>query len=146
MLDIPRCDENARLPVLTIIVNELKSMPRAVLVESIFPSGGGSVLYRIAKRIPLCTPTPSSSGTTSTDAPASRDSVPGKSANTSADEPKAPADEEILRELASGREEAIGPLYARYAPLLLGMASQAVGRATAEEIVQDVRAGSGNSE
>lgn len=61
-----------------------------------------------------------------------------RSTNTSADEPKAPADEEILRELASGREEAIGPLYARYAPLLLGMASQAVGRATAEEIVQDV--------
>lgn len=43
-----------------------------------------------------------------------------------------------MRELASGRQEAIGPLYARYAPLLFGVAMQALDRAAAEEIVQDV--------
>ena len=47
-------------------------------------------------------------------------------------------DEELLRELAAGREASIGPLYARYAPIVFGMARQAVDRGTAEEIVQDV--------
>lgn len=61
-----------------------------------------------------------------------------RSEDTSADEPKIPADEELIRELASGRQEAIGPLYARYAPRLFGMAVQALDRATAEEVVQDV--------
>lgn len=48
------------------------------------------------------------------------------------------SDEELMAELASGRQDAIGALYARYAPTVLGMAAQALGRPTAEEIVQDV--------
>src|SRR5262245_61266800 len=47
-------------------------------------------------------------------------------------------DEELLRDLAAGREASIGALYARYAPIMFGMARQAVDRGTAEEIVQDV--------
>jgi RNA polymerase sigma-70 factor (ECF subfamily) len=47
-------------------------------------------------------------------------------------------DEDLLAALARGEEEAVGPLYARYAPIVLGMASQALDRATAEDIVQDV--------
>ena len=47
-------------------------------------------------------------------------------------------DEDLLAALARGDEEAVGPLYARYAPIVLGMACQALDRATAEEIVQDV--------
>ena len=57
---------------------------------------------------------------------------------TRAGETAMPPDEELMRELAAGREEAIGPLYARYARILFGMAAQALDRATAEEIVQDV--------
>lgn len=53
-------------------------------------------------------------------------------------QPSAPADEQLMREVASGRQEAIGQLYARYSPLLFGLAAQALDRATAEEIVQDV--------
>lgn len=49
-----------------------------------------------------------------------------------------PSDEQLLHDLASGSEEAIGALYARYAPIVFGMAAQAVDRASAEEIVQDV--------
>jgi RNA polymerase sigma-70 factor (ECF subfamily) len=48
------------------------------------------------------------------------------------------ADEQLVEEVAAGREEAIGALYSRYAPLVFGLAAQAVDRATAEEIVQDV--------
>lgn len=47
-------------------------------------------------------------------------------------------DEQLMGELAEGAEEAIGELYSRYAPTVFGMAAQAVDRATAEEIVQDV--------
>jgi RNA polymerase sigma-70 factor (ECF subfamily) len=47
-------------------------------------------------------------------------------------------DEELLKELAAGREASIGALYSRYAPIVFGMARQAVDRGTAEEIVQDV--------
>jgi RNA polymerase sigma-70 factor (ECF subfamily) len=47
-------------------------------------------------------------------------------------------DEDLLAALAGGDEEAVGRLYARYAPIVLGMASQALDRATAEEVVQDV--------
>jgi RNA polymerase sigma-70 factor (ECF subfamily) len=47
-------------------------------------------------------------------------------------------DEALLRAIASGESEAIGPLYARYAPTILGMAIPALGRASAEEIVQEV--------
>lgn len=48
------------------------------------------------------------------------------------------SDEALMRALASGDADAIGPIYARYAPTILGMAAQAVGRATGEEILQDV--------
>ena len=47
-------------------------------------------------------------------------------------------DQELMRALAAGSEEALQPLYARYAPLVFGLASQSLDRATAEEIVQDV--------
>jgi RNA polymerase sigma-70 factor (ECF subfamily) len=47
-------------------------------------------------------------------------------------------DEELMRQLASGRPEAIGPLHARYAPRVFGLAAQTLDRAGAEEIVQDV--------
>jgi RNA polymerase sigma-70 factor (ECF subfamily) len=49
-----------------------------------------------------------------------------------------PPDEHLLREIATGSEEPIGTLYSRYAPIVFGMAAQAVGRTSAEEIVQDV--------
>ena len=49
-----------------------------------------------------------------------------------------PSDEALLRAVASGQQDAIGPLYARYAPTVLGMAVQALGRPAAEEIVQEV--------
>jgi len=48
------------------------------------------------------------------------------------------SDEALMAELASGKQDAIGALYARYAPTVLGMAAQALGRPTGEEIVQDV--------
>ena len=48
------------------------------------------------------------------------------------------SDVELIRELASGGQEALGPLYARYAPLVFGVATQSLDRAAAEEIVQDV--------
>ena len=47
-------------------------------------------------------------------------------------------DEALMSDLASGRQDAVGLLYARYAPTVLGMAAQALGRSTAEDIVQDV--------
>ena len=48
------------------------------------------------------------------------------------------SDESVMNDLASGRQDAIGVLYARYAPTILGMAALALGRPTAEDIVQDV--------
>src|SRR5512143_29556 len=47
-------------------------------------------------------------------------------------------DEQLMRDLAAGQEEAIGALCARYGPLVFGLAAQAVDRGTAEELVQDV--------
>ena len=52
--------------------------------------------------------------------------------------PVNPSDEELLEALSSGREDAIGTIYSRYAPTVFGMAAQALDRPTAEEIVQDV--------
>jgi RNA polymerase sigma-70 factor (ECF subfamily) len=52
--------------------------------------------------------------------------------------PEEAADAELLRQLALGRQEALGPLYARYAPLVFGVAAHSLDRAAAEEIVQDV--------
>lgn len=52
--------------------------------------------------------------------------------------PAETSDAELVAGLASGRPEAAGPLYARYAPIVFGMARQSVDPAAAEEIVQDV--------
>lgn len=51
--------------------------------------------------------------------------------------PDAP-DEELVRQLAAGRQEALGPLYARYAPLIYGLAVRSLDGPAAEEVVQDV--------
>src|SRR5215813_5750704 len=48
------------------------------------------------------------------------------------------SDEALMSDLASGKQDAIGHLYARYAPTILGMAAQALGRPAAEDVVQDV--------
>lgn len=48
------------------------------------------------------------------------------------------SDEELLRALAAGRQEVLGPLYGRYARLIFSLASQSLDRSAAEEIVQDV--------
>jgi RNA polymerase sigma factor (sigma-70 family) len=48
------------------------------------------------------------------------------------------SDESLLSDLASGHQDAIGLLYTRYAPTVLGMAAQALGRSAAEDVVQDV--------
>ncbi|MHC5541242.1 sigma factor, partial [Singulisphaera rosea] len=49
-----------------------------------------------------------------------------------------PSDEELMARLAEGSREALGPLHGRYASLLFDIASRSLGRASAEEIVQDV--------
>jgi RNA polymerase sigma-70 factor (ECF subfamily) len=43
-----------------------------------------------------------------------------------------------MQQLAAGQQEALGPLYSRYAARIFRLASQSLDRATAEEIVQDV--------
>jgi len=48
------------------------------------------------------------------------------------------SDEELMAQLAAGRQEALGPLYARYAPLVFNLVAQTLDRAAAEEIVQEV--------
>src|SRR5438045_8019394 len=48
------------------------------------------------------------------------------------------SDEELMHELAQGRQEALGPLHGRYAALIFNLAAQTLDRAAAEEIVQDV--------
>ena len=48
------------------------------------------------------------------------------------------SDEELMRQLAGGQPEAIGPLHARYASLIHGVAARTFDRATAEEISQEV--------
>ena len=48
------------------------------------------------------------------------------------------SDEELMGQLAAGRQEALGPLYTRYAPRIFGLAAQSLDRTGAEEIVQDV--------
>jgi RNA polymerase sigma factor (sigma-70 family) len=52
--------------------------------------------------------------------------------------PQALSDEELMRQLAAGREEPLGSLYRRYASLVFSIAAQSLDRSTAEEIVQDV--------
>ena len=48
------------------------------------------------------------------------------------------ADEDLMQQLAAGRQEALGPLYSRYAARIFSLAVQSLDRATAEEIVQEV--------
>ncbi|TMI87335.1 MAG: sigma-70 family RNA polymerase sigma factor [Bacillati bacterium ANGP1] len=48
------------------------------------------------------------------------------------------SDEELMQRLAAGGQEALGPLYSRYAARIFSMASHTLDRAAAEEIVQDV--------
>jgi RNA polymerase sigma-70 factor (ECF subfamily) len=49
-----------------------------------------------------------------------------------------PSDEDLMRQLTDGRAEALGPLHGRYAGRLYGLAARALGRAAAEEVVQEV--------
>jgi RNA polymerase sigma factor (sigma-70 family) len=48
------------------------------------------------------------------------------------------SDEELMHHLAAGQQEALGPLYSRYAPLVFNLAAKSLDHAAAEEIVQDV--------
>ena len=48
------------------------------------------------------------------------------------------SDEELMRAVAAGREEAMGPLHRRYAGLVYGLAARSLDPAAAEEIAQDV--------
>jgi RNA polymerase sigma-70 factor, ECF subfamily len=48
------------------------------------------------------------------------------------------SDEELMAQLAAGRQDALGPLHGRYATLVFNLAAQTLDRATAEEVVQDV--------
>jgi RNA polymerase sigma-70 factor (ECF subfamily) len=47
-------------------------------------------------------------------------------------------DEELVADLADGRQQALGPLYGRYAGLIFHLAAQSLDRGVAEEIVQEV--------
>ncbi len=49
-----------------------------------------------------------------------------------------PSDEELMSRLASGHEDSLPMLHGRYARLIFNIASQSLGPASAEEIVQDV--------
>src|SRR5437868_12342088 len=48
------------------------------------------------------------------------------------------SDEELMRDLASGHQDALGPLYSRYAALVFHLGVQSLDRAAAEELVQEV--------
>ena len=48
------------------------------------------------------------------------------------------SDEELMRLVAAGHQEALGPLYSRYAPFIFNLAAQSLDRPGAEEIVQEV--------
>src|SRR5215204_5729771 len=48
------------------------------------------------------------------------------------------SDEELMLQLASGRQDALGPLYSRYAALFFNLAAQSLDRAAAKELVQEV--------
>jgi RNA polymerase sigma factor (sigma-70 family) len=49
-----------------------------------------------------------------------------------------PSDEQLMSRLAEGHRDALGPLHGRYASLIFDIAARSLGRAAAEEIVQDV--------
>lgn len=48
------------------------------------------------------------------------------------------SDEELMVDLAHGQQEALGPLYSRYAALVFHIGAQSLDRAAAEELVQEV--------
>src|SRR3982751_539623 len=48
------------------------------------------------------------------------------------------SDEQLMRQLIGGGQDALAPLYSRYVPLIFQMAAQSLGRSAAEEIVQEV--------
>jgi RNA polymerase sigma-70 factor (ECF subfamily) len=48
------------------------------------------------------------------------------------------SDEELMVDLASGQQDALGPLYSRYASLVFHLGAQSLDRAAAEELVQEV--------
>src|SRR6266513_1773814 len=48
------------------------------------------------------------------------------------------SDSDLMRALATGEQEALGPLYARYASLVFHIGNQSLDRAAAEELVQEV--------
>jgi RNA polymerase sigma-70 factor (ECF subfamily) len=48
------------------------------------------------------------------------------------------SDEELMRQLAAGRHDALGPLHGRYGALVFNVAAQTLDRSSAEEIAQDV--------
>src|SRR5262249_14573391 len=52
--------------------------------------------------------------------------------------PAPDSDEQLVARLAAGQPEALGPLYERYARLVLHLAARSLDRPAAEEIVQDV--------
>jgi RNA polymerase sigma-70 factor, ECF subfamily len=47
-------------------------------------------------------------------------------------------DEALMRQVSAGHQEALGPLYGRYAPFIFNLAAQSLDRPGAEEIVQEV--------
>jgi RNA polymerase sigma-70 factor (ECF subfamily) len=62
-----------------------------------------------------------------------------RTANTSLSPPSpCLSDEELMRQLAAGRSEALRPLHGRYAALIWGLAARSLDRAAAEEISQEV--------
>ena len=48
------------------------------------------------------------------------------------------SDEDLMCDLASGRQDALGPLYGRYAALVFQIGVHSLDRAAAEELVQEV--------
>jgi RNA polymerase sigma factor (sigma-70 family) len=47
-------------------------------------------------------------------------------------------DEELMRLLAVGRQDALGPLHERYAPQIFGLAARSLGPEAAEEVSQEI--------
>ncbi len=48
------------------------------------------------------------------------------------------SDEDLMADLAAGQQDALGPLYGRYASLVFSLGVQSLDRAAAEELVQEV--------
>ena len=66
MLAMPRWEERARLPKLATVVIALATTARAVLVPRISGSPGAETRCRCTRWMPLSTPIPSRSGSTTT--------------------------------------------------------------------------------